>query len=225
MDCDYDESKKKSARDEINEMSRRRKGGRNKKSLFAEKLQAKKPVFDPSQYANYEEYLEEYYKLDFEDIIGDQPVRFKYRSVLANDFGLDTEEVRVKICICLSSLLNQMHVFWFLQLRFLLLAIRNSNSGAQSRRCHNTERTMKSLKTCTPSKAAREMSTSKRKSYRHFLPSEFYNKKVKGCTKCQIVHLFSRNSEELLVEDQEKDRKKRRRAQGKEDNPYPKALA
>ena len=98
MDCDYDETKK-SARDEINELSRRKKG-RNKKSLFAEKVQAKKPVFDPSQYANYEEYLEEYYKLDFEDIIGDQPVRFKYRTVLANDFGLDTEEVyQMSLCI------------------------------------------------------------------------------------------------------------------------------
>jgi protein KRI1 len=98
MDCDYVETKK-SARDEINELSRRKKG-RNKKSLFAEKVQAKKPVFDPSQYANYEEYLEEYYKLDFEDIIGDQPVRFKYRTVLANDFGLDTEEVcQMSLCI------------------------------------------------------------------------------------------------------------------------------
>nr|CAG4649324.1 EOG090X05XL [Scapholeberis mucronata] len=90
MDCDYEDTKE-NTRKEMIELSRRSKG--RKKSIFAQKLEAKKPVFDPTQYPNYEEYLEEYYKLDYEDIIGDQPVRFKYRTVLSNDFGLDTEEI------------------------------------------------------------------------------------------------------------------------------------
>nr|CAG4637774.1 EOG090X05XL [Chydorus sphaericus] len=59
MDCDYDAN----AENTTDELSRR--GRRRKKSLFAKKLEKKKPVFDPQQHPNYEEYLEEYYKLDY----------------------------------------------------------------------------------------------------------------------------------------------------------------
>jgi len=38
------------------------------------------------------------------------------------------------------------------------------------------------------------------------------------------VFFLFRNSEDLLVEDQENDRKKRRKAQGKDENPTPSAF-
>jgi len=37
--------------------------------------------------------LEEYYKLDYEDKIGDMPVRFKYINVEPNNYGLDVEDI------------------------------------------------------------------------------------------------------------------------------------
>jgi protein KRI1 len=40
-----------------------------------------------------DKYMEEYYQLDFEDIVGDQPVRFKYRKVDANFYSLKPEEI------------------------------------------------------------------------------------------------------------------------------------
>eukprot|EP00794_Sanderia_malayensis_P008075 gene8075-8939_t len=85
MDADYQPSAKKPKRSSSLKDIR-------KSSKLAKALNGKKPAFDPDE-KSFEEYFDEFYKLDYEDIIGDMPVRFKYRQVLPNNFGLSTDEI------------------------------------------------------------------------------------------------------------------------------------
>lgn len=94
MDCDFDpEQQRKSFQDEIIDSTRDRRKRRKRRTKFVEMLKREKPIFDPNDEQTYGEYLEEYYKLDYEDVIGDVPCRFKYSETVPNDFGLSVEEV------------------------------------------------------------------------------------------------------------------------------------
>ncbi|CAF2782593.1 unnamed protein product [Rotaria sp. Silwood2] len=63
-----------------------------KKSKLRQAIAQTKPTFNPKE-KSFEQYFNEYYKLDCEDFIGDMPVRFQYRQVEPNNFGLTVEEI------------------------------------------------------------------------------------------------------------------------------------
>uniref|UniRef100_A0A7G3AR76 Protein KRI1 homolog n=1 Tax=Lutzomyia longipalpis TaxID=7200 RepID=A0A7G3AR76_LUTLO len=93
MDCEYDpQAAKKEFEKEMIENTQSRKR-RKRRSKFAEVLRKDKPIFNPEDEKTYAEYIDEYYKLDCEDVIGDVKCRFKYVETVPNDFGLTVEEI------------------------------------------------------------------------------------------------------------------------------------
>ncbi|KAH9639028.1 hypothetical protein HF086_003559 [Spodoptera exigua] len=96
MDADYDPKKaRENLLEEVKKTLGKKRRNRKKKSKLAELLSSEKPKFVPTVAdKTYDQYMEEYYKMDCEDVIGgDLPTRFKYREVVPCDYGLTVEEI------------------------------------------------------------------------------------------------------------------------------------
>ncbi|CAK8676043.1 unnamed protein product [Clavelina lepadiformis] len=83
MDCDHQSNQFKPEKKKLSKAEKKKRKSYEAKSVRKSSVDDK-PI---------EQHMEEYHAMNFEDVLGDMPCRFKYRSVPANDYGLSTADI------------------------------------------------------------------------------------------------------------------------------------